>query len=449
MFFFQNSKENLSPFATQQTGRSEELISRAIELGLHDERHVFSLIRMIQQTGKVHPGVFALLEKMVREREQQLIEIPFVYPAISELSGDIPFGKLYRRNDGVFLKVPELFTHTLISGASGFGKTTAIVNLATSICRQLIENLTVIVFDTEKGDLASIAESEDKAALLTDFPDDIFVPPPGEVETDLGWHRYVNDYLNRLMEHIAMLLWSNVGELALEMQAIESLWNRGFFSAGNYPSAKDFIEEIGMIHSKTRTRREDRKLNIEDKWSMLFGAFKYYAERSCLDIERLLDHRLIVIDLSTYDDIKQQVLMVNIIEKLYFYQLKGRGRKRDKRVLLVLDEALPLIRDEANTISGIPPLVSMMAKVRSSNIGFCLCVQNPSLIHPVAAGNASIHVMFRLEGRELEWASRLFQFTPEQEEFVHTRLKPGVALMSMGTRNIRPFPIAFPRQEWG
>ena len=430
--------------------RFEQVVKQARELGLDEDKRLAPLLSKFTETGHASPALMSLIEELIAERVQQLSEVPFIYPQLSDLQGEIPFAKLLGQQGHIGLRVTELFTHGLIQGASGSGKTNAIVYLARSIARQQIDGLTTIVFDTEKGDLSSIARSVDDAAILTDFADDIFVPPPFEAGSDTEWQRSVNEYMQRILSHIASLLWSNVGEFSLEMRAIDWLWDKGFFSSGRVPGVKDFIEAVKLSTvGKAYSRRGDRKLNIEDKWYLLQGAFRFFSERSCLDIERLLDHRLVVVDLSSFDEIRQQVLMVNIIEKLYFFQLKGRGRKPDKRILVIMDEALPLIRKEANTISGVPPLVSMMAKVRSTNIGFCLCVQNPSLVHPIAVGNASIHVMFRLEGTELAWASRLFQFTREQEEFVHTGLKPGMAVVAMGTRNLRPFPIAFPKQEWG
>jgi len=179
-------------------------IERAVKLGLLQDKRISSLLKVFQQTGKASPGALGLIETLIKQREQQLQEVPFVYPRADELQGAIPLGKLYRRREQVSLRIQELFTHMLISGASGFGKTNTIVHLARSIARQHLEDLTVIVFDTEKGDLASIAEPVEDSVVLAEFPDDIFVPPPCLIESDMAWQRYVNDYLNRILEHIAM-----------------------------------------------------------------------------------------------------------------------------------------------------------------------------------------------------------------------------------------------------
>lgn len=427
--------------------RDQYLVEKAVSLGALEEPALANVLKSGVESSSMPDGFKRLLSMFVAKREARLREVPFLYPDAGLLLGRIPLAKLFGEPGFVHLNESELVTHLFVSGASGSGKTNALMSFVLSLLGIGLEDWSIILVDSEKGDLKCLASVVTDSVVVADFVDDLLVPPPfGEVSDSLRL-RLTREYLERVITHVGSVIWSNVGERSLEKQALDVLWDRGFFTGGVFPKIDDLLSALQSIKAHRGSARMQRLENLFDKFTLIKGAFTRFSSDEVLYLERLLSHRLTVVDVSSFDSFQLLSLLINLIEKLYFYKLKGAGRFSSRKVLFVVDEAYPLIPREANTPSGVPVFAELMAKTRSTGLGFVVAVQNPSIVHPLASANAGIKVAFRLDSEEAEFAGRNMGLDKVQREFLKTGVVPGVGLLGLNVRSLKPFPVCFPLVE--
>jgi hypothetical protein len=436
-------KFSLARFGSfKQDPKHAKLIEQAVDAGGLMDPNVSRVLELAMKSGTASKGVQGKIAQYVADNQINPLA-PFSTPQVQKLLGEVPFCKVLHNEVFVKLSPTDFFTHMFVAGATGSGKTQAILDIIYR-CYTTSFLGTIIVFDSEKGELGKILAARiSHVAIINNFADDVFIPPPGNCHDLESFLRYSQEYIALVKTAISNEIWSHVGEGALWQMIIDKAISQGYFSNGLFPTIKDITRILHSIPARNYSTRNNRKENMLDKLHLVASSFTRAASGLTLDLAKLKQHRVVVFDVSGLDSFKAAIVMLNILTTLYFANLKGADVHTPHPYFLIFDEAQPLLPKKANTMSGTPFLAQLLKKTRSARIGFLLAAQNPSLVHSEALANCAVTLSFRLSGEEVAFMGRVLGLNYQQQEYLRSGLQPGMALFAHGGRGIAPFPVGF------
>ena len=427
--------------------REESVLNTYKDLGLLDDKNSSNLIRANAFNDFKNKPINSVVEKLGQKTIKERLKVPFDYPDKSQVNGNIPIAKFLHKDFLCSYDLEDFFQQCMVIGPTGVGKT----NLLATIIRSLIdspEDVCVIVFDTKKGDLVRIFRPKDKGVIIRDFLDDFTAPTnPVKKLSPHKWFDYYTQHWNNIFSFLNELLWGNVVQQSLIQETLKPLIRKGFYSRAMFPLLGEIARELLLTKGVKSITRNDKKSLIISKFYLINESLKKNSDRKCLDVDELVNNDFVVADVSRFSEPQQVSMIANITTKLVEYKTNGSGVNNDKSIILVYDEAMPLLSKNANTISGIPTTANNFATTRYANIGNIASVQNPSQIHPIAIGNSSTQIVFRQTGEESLWCEKNYDLNKNQKDYLR-KMGVGTALLSCFHKKIFLAPVCFPLQEW-
>ena len=306
----------------------------------------------------------------------------------------------------------------LLNGPTGSGKTNSLKVLLPAVSGRAI----TVVFD-RKGDLADVASlQQDGEVVVIDAKDlqlALFQLPPGMA---------IVDFIAIMTEILARNL-SLMASRRLISEGLTLMFARKD-SGQPKVSLSQLIEIIERIRANSLSRlgqyREAVLYALKDLLRRSGGILDYQQSNF---LEEVFSHARTFIIRCGNIPVDHLSVIVSLFY-MFIYESRRLSRVTEPPVLMVIDDALPLITGSTagETEGGINPISTWSFMGRSFNIGLVVSAQNFSLISPALRNNTDTVICFGCFGEDVQAVARHMNLTREQAEAL-ARLEIGEAVV--------------------
>jgi hypothetical protein len=354
----------------------------ADKFGLHCKK-ADSIINSVSLRPDMQKRVLSFLRFNARKIAERLNSgIPFEPASEDEdIGGDIIFGKdiFTGRDMGFYLA--ELTKPTAVFGATGFYKTTTLLNIS----YQLIEKgIPVIIIDRKGRQFRCLQQA---------FPDKVMVM---QTNGQFPYNPYsITDegYQTRLAEiRAAVFERHDSSNLFLEVLRNES--------QKYIPCEHDLHNAVVKLKFKkgfsNMLKLQQSLLAVST--GLVSGGFgKTLAYRKGIDINEVLERKISLVIESPNTSIAQLEYLVTSLINECTYHLRNREMDHNRlSAVLVIDEASELFRER----QGIPPIIEASTKIRQPGIGLIAGMHAPHLAHSMFRANIHSMLCYRTLAKE-------------------------------------------------
>jgi len=352
---------------------------------------------------------------------------PFAVVPKNTLSGEYILGYQVANNMPILFCDRDLLRHAGIFGGTGTGKTTLIYNLV----YQVLEHGHKVFFFDPKDDSLNLAVHNPNFLILSS-----------------------NGKFNILQKPVCLTLEEFIN-------LITTIWGRCIFSGENQknvffealvkayaeydpPSLADVKRIVDSMQSPRDTfQRRDAAAGISNRLQRFSTLFPQpFNTHKGITYETLYQHPLYMNALF-HDE------YTTFLYTLFVYILYLNNRKnniRDKLdYLLVNDEGNRFWSMHQVNIEETPTLVDLQGVIREFGMALIHSSVNEESLHPILKSNTYINVAMNLtSGSEEREASKNFNFTQDQREYLAKNLRRGQAIARFGDAWREPILLYFP-----
>jgi hypothetical protein len=347
------------------------------------------------------------------------------------------------------LSMQALTRHMFISGSTGSGKSTALIQLMLQLHD---ENIPFILLEPVKTEFRSIKQSRSKDDLIAKkLADHLRVFSPGnEGVSPMRWNPLA------AMQGITPL--EHQDELRMSMRAavpmsgsLPAIIEEGLEDVFNEPKKVPNFQDL-VTSVKTALKRKGYSASTQSDFmgavdarlgSMTRGAIGrvFDCHEQIPDVEQLMNHPS-VIEMDRLSSESRCLLTLFLLVSIREYIRIHPSEDGKLRYVLIIDEAHNLVgtKSESQASEDSPDagahaseyLCRMLAEMRSQGVGVIVCDQVPSAVAPEVIKHTVTKLAFQQtheEDRATIGASMLF--TPSEYEDIG-RLRPGEAYLFTG-----------------
>lgn len=401
------------------------------DLGLAQRDHRVAVLLAGITPGRNHRITAQLtdeLNQIIQAATEQQAAVPFpILPA--DLLGLGQFAIAYQAVDQapITITTEELTRHTLITGASGSGKT----NLLVHLLLQIGYRVRLWMLDL-KDDLRWLAAHHPGMVVITPATRLNLLAVPSYLT--------VGQHISILVDTFADSLWGGEATRQVLTEALAITYaNHGA------PSLVDLRHTIDGLSKKGDTyHRRDAVNGASQRLQRLQGQYPGIA--TC--------HRGITIEdlvpLSVYLPVTlltelDEFLFTLLTTHLYVHH-RSTGVRNQLTHLVVMDEGLATWTSRnQGRITGTPPLTGPLGMSREFGIGYLITTNNLATTDVVLKGNTSTKLLTPLQdANDYQEAKGVFGLTDEQLQYLRTGFGRGQVLVHIAHRTPTPVLAVHP-----
>jgi hypothetical protein len=396
------------------------------------ERHD-PVVRALAAIDPDHPVAGdAIAFQMVRDRLRLYLEFhrehPFRVMPADATRGPLTIGVQRANNTPVRRTLEHFAQHVGIFGATGFGKTT----LLAALLPQLLDAGVHLLIVDRKDDTRALATRDERFLIL--HPDVVF----NIIQQPIGIS---------LPEHIATIITcfarAFFGGEHLKQVLTEALHQA--FTQHQQPALADVMAVLQRMGAKgdTFTRRDAISgviLRLQRFAALYPGMFQ---TRAGLTLDDLFTHSL-YLPITTATEASEFAITF-LIHELLFRQ-RQHQRRGGLSYVIVLDEGLSSWNTHTSNIDRQPLLSYVQSMVREYAISMIVTSTSVQLLDPLLKANLGTQIVMNLtSAAESSEIARTFGLTPEEHEFLNTRLVRGECIIKLVDEWRHPILATFPR----
>lgn len=342
-------------------------------------------------------------------------EYPFRVLPNNLLEGDVIVGYDVASGVPIRARPSQLARHTLITGASGYGKTT----LVRSIIKQLLDDgVHLVIFDL-KDYLRALAARDERFLVLHK---DVHYNPLQRLD-GMG----APETIQVFVECFAKVLYGgqNLTSLLTEVLTIA-------FRDHEQPCLADLLPilERRLTKANTFTQRDTIHGLVQRLRRIHVAAPGPFACRQGMPLTAMLSR-------SVHFPVFVQTEPAELLFLHFVYLLFSERRLQQARGglshLIVMDEGLNLWSEQQANIEEQPLLASLMAMMRESGTGLLATTVSTDLLHPIMKANAFLQVAMPLTNHvESTEIAQTFNLTSDEHRYFDTRTKVGECIVRLG-----------------
>ena len=355
-------------------------------------------------------------------------------PSKQECLGEIKIGKVMQGDEILWdfgLSLEELNQHTLITGRSGCGKTTLIVQIVKELLRRKIPFL---IFDYKL----------DYRALIRVYPQLLVINwrdlriNPLEPPLKVSFQEWKQQFLN-IFGHVQGV-WHGSTQYLLE--AID----RTFEEKGRIPTIEEVYKKVVEKNETSRKMQEYASV-VETR---LYGLLSKLgstinSQETLIDMEKLLEMP-VVLELHGLGRDEATLIVLWFFYWIYAYR-RARGVRGRLLHVLIIDEAKRILTASEQysqttaEYSGIPPADLVCDEIRDFGEGIITSDQEPTKLSNSLKANTYTKITGNLgNGKDISDIAEAMDLSEEEREVI-TKLKRGEWLVKLAGRYVKPFTI--------
>ena len=368
------------------------------------------------------------LQQIIQAATEQQAAVPF--PLLPpELLGMGQFAIAYQAVDQtpITITTEELTRHTLITGASGSGKTNLLLHLLLHIGYRV----RLWMLDL-KDDLRWLAAQHPGMVVITPATRLNLLAVPSYLT--------VGQHISILVDTFADTLWGGEATRQVLTEALTQTYTNH-----NAPSLVDLRHTIDGLSKKGDTyHRRDAVNGASQRLQRLQGQYPGIA--TChrgLTIEDLIPLSVYLpVTLLTELD---EFLFTLLTTHLYVHH-RSTGARNQLTHLVVMDEGLATWTSRnQGRITGTPPLTGPLGMSREFGIGYLITTNNLTTTDVVLKSNTSTKLLTPLQdANDYQEAKAAFGLTDEQLQYLRTGFGRGQVLVHIAHRTPTPVLAVHP-----
>lgn len=407
-----------------------DLLVIAKEIGVSNEIWFQDGINSLSQRWDERKFQYLLRKCLNRKELPSLLDNTFKIPMsdddIEALKGDFSFGKVVGTDIDVGLTEKALNMHTLISGSSGFGKTSALIALSKSI--QENSNIRQVFIDPK-------SQAFDYR-ILSRFHNTIILPlhvlklnPFGPIK---------NVPRKAIMEQSIEILADSYGLLEASQGIISDHVER-VFAREEFPCFKDVSRSIFSDKALRFGRKQGYldSISVRDKSTILSLGEVFDCRQ---DYFNSLYDKNVIFEIGGIPAFSQGTLARFIIMKYSLYKTYNCSNNLD--TLLGFDEAQAAIFSKIlENRNRVPTVATLATQARAYGLGLIVLCQNPATkIITEMLSNSATHLCFHLGGTEIRGMAENLGLTYDQAQMIN-HLPPQHAIFKSSFNYTEPVMI--------
>jgi hypothetical protein len=399
-----------------------------LELERHDP-----IVETLRSIDPEHPAIGdAEAVQIVRDRIRPYLEFhrehPYRVMPPDATNGPLTIGVQRANGAPIRRRLEHFAQHLGIFAATGFGKTTLIA----SILPQLLNTGVHLIIVDRKDDTRALAAKDERFLILhPDVACNIIQQPKG---------------ISRA-EHIATLIAcfarAFFGGEHLKQVLTDALHQA--FMRHEQPALADVMAILQAMGAKgdTFSRRDAITgviLRLQRFAALCPGMFH---TRVGLTLDDLFTHSL-YFPITTATE-ASEFAVTFLVHDLLFFQRHAQ-RRGGLSYLIVLDEGLSTWNAHASNIDRQPLLSYVQSMVREYAIGMIVTSTSVQLLDPLLKANLGTQIVMNLtSAAESSEIARTFGLTPEEHDYLNTRLVRGECIIKLADDWRHPILATFPR----
>jgi GTPase SAR1 family protein len=355
-------------------------------------------------------------------------------PTREEAFGEIELGKVMQGDRLLWnfgLTREELNQHLLITGRSGCGKTTLIVQIIKEL---LSENIPFLVFDY-KMDYRSLVRIYPQMLVLNwkDLKINPLEPPP-----DVSFQEWKQQFIN-IFGHVEGI-WHGSTQYLLE--AID----KAYAENKRIPTIEEVYQKIVETNETSRKMQEYASV-VETR---LYGLLSKLGltinnKQTLVDIEKLLEMP-VVLELHGLGRDESTLITLFFFYWIYAYR-RAKGMRGKLLHVLIIDEAKRIFTateqysQTTAEYSGIPPADLVCDEIRDFGEGIIASDQEPTKLSNSLKANTYTKITgFLGNGKDINDIAEAMDLNEEERDAI-TKLERGEWLVKLAGRYTKPFMI--------
>ena len=389
--------------------------ARKLDLLQHtDTARTFASINA-ERPRSIDRRLFTLLDERVNRFAQHLRDTnPFASAAAPLAADGIALGVEIETGLSLNITPSALSRHALITAPTGGAKTTYAHNV---ILQARARSVVVWVADPKLDGRYLVVRDTDFLIIERDTPFNVLQPLPfadRATHIHLIAHCFAKTHYGG--EHT--------------MQVMEIALARAY-EQHPVPCLADVLAIVDTLAPKGSTYGwVDAVRNVQYKlWRLRDRYPVAFTTRSCnLDVLFRRSLYLPLLFQSTSDE-----FVFAVLAHLLFLHHYHAGI-RDLTTLIIYDEGLTGWSSKPANIDQAPVLATLQVQLREMGIGMLVTSAAISMTSALLKSNVHIRVtMGAGNPQDIDELTRTFQFTPDQRDYLLTRITPGQAIVKIGT----------------
>jgi len=355
-------------------------------------------------------------------------------PSREEAFGEIKIGKVKNGDKTLWdfgLKIEETLQHCLITGRSGCGKTTLIVQIIKELLR---ENIPFLVFDY-KLDYRALVRVYPQILVLNwkELRINPLEPPPY-----VSFQEWKQQFLN-IFGHVEGV-WHGSTQYLLE--AID----KAYEEKRAIPTIEEVYKKVVEANETTRKMQEYASV-IETRLYGLLSKLKETINNreTLLDLEKLLEMP-VVLELHGLGRDEATLIALWFFYWIYAYR-RAKGIRGKLLHVLIIDEAKRIFTvseqysQTTTEYSGIPPADLICDEIRDFGEGIIASDQEPTKLSNSLKANTYTKIAgFLGNGKDINDIAEAMDLNEEERDAI-IKLERGEWLVKLAGRYTKPFMI--------
>jgi len=355
-------------------------------------------------------------------------------PSREEAFGEIKLGKVMNGDKTLWdfgLKIEETLQHCLITGRSGCGKTTLIVQIIKELLR---ENIPFLVFDY-KLDYRALVRIYPQMLVLNwkDLKVNPLEPPPG-----VSFQEWKQQFIN-IFGHVEGI-WHGSTQYLLE--AID----KAYAENKRIPTIEEVYQKIVETNETSRKMQEYASV-VETR---LYGLLSKLGltinnKQTLIDMEKLLEMP-VVLELYGLGRDESTLITLFFFYWIYAYR-RAKGMRGKLLHVLIIDEAKRIFTateqysQTTAEYSGIPPADLICDEIRDFGEGIIASDQEPTKLSNSLKANTYAKITgFLGNGKDINDIAEAMDLNEEERDAI-IKLERGGWLVKLAGRYTKPFLI--------
>jgi DNA helicase HerA-like ATPase len=381
-------------------------------------------------------------EKLLNQYEND-IKLPPPLP--EETIGEYELGKIIYPDKpySVFgLREDEFCKHIMITGMTGTGKTTAVIQILKEL-RKHDRNFMVFDWQREYKKLRKLEQFKELRVLRVEkdsFKFNPLIPPKG---TDvLEWTAKLVDVIDHAY------LGSYGTEYILRDLLIKAYKHtKTLEGKEEYPTFKLVKEYLKKNFFRGRMEWWNQTaMRILDNLTYEGGLGPVLNTEKKTNLKELLKSD-VIIELDPLSNDDKKFLTEALLLWIYEFR-KNQGETQEFRHGIIIEEAHNILsKKKEKTEGGETIMESTLRMIRKFGEAVIVIDQEPSKLSESIKANTNTKITFTLgNGKDIEDISKSMELTREQEKYLDT-LKVGHAIIKVKGRIEKPVMVYFPKFE--
>jgi energy-coupling factor transporter ATP-binding protein EcfA2 len=355
-------------------------------------------------------------------------------PSREEAFGEIKLGKVMNGDKTLWdfgLKIEETLQHCLITGRSGCGKTTLIVQIIKELLR---ENIPFLVFDY-KLDYRALVRIYPQMLVLNwnDLKVNPLEPPPG-----VSFQEWKQQFIN-IFGHVEGI-WHGSTQYLLE--AID----KAYAENKRIPTIEEVYQKIVETNETSRKMQEYASV-VETR---LYGLLSKLGltinnKQTLIGMEKLLEMP-VVLELYGLGRDESTLITLFFFYWIYAYR-RAKGMRGKLLHVLIIDEAKRIFTateqysQTTAEYSGIPPADLVCDEIRDFGEGIIASDQEPTKLSNSLKANTYAKITgFLGNGKDINDIAEAMDLNEEERDAI-IKLERGEWLVKLAGRYTKPFLI--------